>query len=50
MPKLLLPILLKPDLITYHKIIKFLFINEENLIATGSLKGDIILWKNEAII
>lgn len=45
MPNLLLPICMKTQLTEFHRVTHYLPIPEENLLVTGSLNGDIIIWK-----
>lgn len=45
MTKLILPLLLKTDIVLKHKIRHILSFTEENKIITGSKNGEIIIWK-----
>ena len=46
MPNLGLPILLKPKLTENHCITHYYHLHDDNKFITGSIYGDIIIWKN----
>ena len=45
MPKLSIPFLIKPDVVSKHKISHVCLLLEKNKIITGSFNGDLIIWQ-----
>lgn len=45
MPKLSIPLLIKPDLVSKHKISHICLLLEKHKIITGSFNGDLIIWQ-----
>ena len=44
MSELIVPILLKPNLIENHNITHFLYLNDVSKLVTGSLGGELVIW------